>query len=220
MKRWRILLLTLACLLTVAGCQAQPLPQEAGPGLNTPGQSDSPPEQTGGSDASPEKLANTAGDPDASNPDASGAEPTAEAVPDAVMVDGRLYYATGRQSELTGRCGVMDGEITAQVDADRLPTEDGQSNFCTGVSYQYMGENTIELALEEGWMVFEAASEDEDCVYFHGKQYSKAALSEDTLTWLQWYNGLSQEDQLKIDAVPAELVETDGPVTTQDVPAP
>ncbi len=202
MKRWRILLLALACLLTAAGCQAQPLPEKA----NTPGQSDSAPKQTQGTDAS--------------EPEVPGAEPAAEEVPNAVMVDGRLYYATGRQSELTGRCGVMDGEITAQVDADQLPTEDGQSNFCTGVGYQFMGENTIELALEEGWMVFEAASEDEDNIYFHGRQYTKAALSEDTLTWLQWYNGLSQEDQLKIDAVPAELADTDEPVTAQDAPAP
>ena len=33
-----------------------------------------------------------------------------------VMVDGKLYYETGKESTISGRCGVMDGEITSTVD--------------------------------------------------------------------------------------------------------
>ena len=37
-----------------------------------------------------------------------------------VMVDGKLYYDTGKESTISGRCGVMDGEITSTVDGPSL----------------------------------------------------------------------------------------------------
>lgn len=39
-----------------------------------------------------------------------------------VMVDGKLYYDTGKESTISGRCGVMDGEITSSVDGFEIPT--------------------------------------------------------------------------------------------------
>ena len=44
------------------------------------------------------------------------------------MVDGKLYYDTGKESTISGRCGVMDGEITSTVDGSEIPTKDNQSN--------------------------------------------------------------------------------------------
>ncbi len=72
-----------------------------------------------------------------------------------VMVNGTLYFDTGRESEIDGRCGNMDGEITAAVDSTEIPSLDGQSNFGSGFGYQ-LGENgTIEVNMNEKWFVFE-----------------------------------------------------------------
>ena len=72
-----------------------------------------------------------------------------------VMIDGRLYYDTGRESTIIGRCGNMDGEITSTGDGTEIPTEDNQSNFGSGFGYQYGPENTIEIYMNDKWMVFE-----------------------------------------------------------------
>ncbi|MCJ7856952.1 hypothetical protein MUJ63_11690 [Lachnospiraceae bacterium NSJ-143] len=72
-----------------------------------------------------------------------------------VMVNGSLYYDTGRESEIDGRCGNMDGEITSTVDSSEIPSVDDQSNFGTGYGYQYEGKGTIEIFMNEKWFVFE-----------------------------------------------------------------
>ena len=73
-----------------------------------------------------------------------------------VMVDGLLYYDTGKESTLEGRCGMMDGEITSTVDASEIPTEDNQSNFGVGFGYQYGINNSIDIQMEDGtWFVFQ-----------------------------------------------------------------
>ena len=41
-----------------------------------------------------------------------------------VMVNGELYLHTGIESAVEARCGVMDGEITSEVDGTEKPTED------------------------------------------------------------------------------------------------
>ena len=53
------------------------------------------------------------------------------------MADGAMYYDTGRESTVTGRCGVMDGEITSAVDRTEVPSENDQSNFGAGYGYQW-----------------------------------------------------------------------------------
>lgn len=73
-----------------------------------------------------------------------------------VFFHGTLYRDTGRESTVDGRCGVMDGEITATVGADETPTVDGQSNFGTGYGIQYGSEDTIEVYLDETWQIFAA----------------------------------------------------------------
>lgn len=72
-----------------------------------------------------------------------------------VMVAGKLYYDTGRESTVTGRCGVMDGEITSTVDGNQTPSEDNQSNFGTGYGYQFWSENSLEIFINDKWIVFE-----------------------------------------------------------------
>lgn len=72
-----------------------------------------------------------------------------------VMVNGELYLDTGKESTVMARCGMMDGEITSQVDGSKAPTMDNQSNFGTGYEYQYGPiEGTIEIKMNGKWWVF------------------------------------------------------------------
>lgn len=72
-----------------------------------------------------------------------------------VMVRGELYQSTGRESELKVRCGTPDGEIQSTVDTSEKPQKDDESNFGTGYEYQFMGDDTIEVCIEQQWIVFE-----------------------------------------------------------------
>lgn len=126
-----------------------------------------------------------------------------------VMVEGQLYYATGKESTVEARCGVMDGEITSSVDGSETPTENNQSNFGSGYGYQYGAEGTIEVQMEDGkWYVYEAGS-GEGKIRFGSsdKWFDKGYLSEETLKWLYWYNSLSDEEQLAVNSVPKELLD-------------
>lgn len=72
-----------------------------------------------------------------------------------VMVNGTLYLDTGKESTVTARCGVMDGEITSQVPGNEEPTVNDQSNFGIGYGYQYGPvEGTIEIFMNDKWWVF------------------------------------------------------------------
>lgn len=72
-----------------------------------------------------------------------------------VMIDGTLYLDTGHFNNDVGRCGMMDGEITSEVDSSEEPTEDNQSNFGTGYGYQYGAtEGTVDLYIDDNWVIF------------------------------------------------------------------
>ena len=109
-----------------------------------------------------------------------------------VMVDGKLYYDTGNESAIDGRCGNMDGEIISTVDGSETPTENDQSNFGTGFGYQYGTEDTIEIFINEKWIVFEHRSGSGEQIKFGDKMIDADSLSEQTIEWLDWYNSLSQ----------------------------
>lgn len=82
-----------------------------------------------------------------------------------VQVDGVIYYDTGTESTITGRCGTYDGEIESSVDNTQIPTEDNQSNFGTGYGYQFGRENTIEVLINGKWIVFTADEAKAICGY-------------------------------------------------------
>ena len=42
-----------------------------------------------------------------------------------VMVDGKLYYDTGKESTVGLRCGTMDGKITSNIEDTKIPTIQG-----------------------------------------------------------------------------------------------
>lgn len=75
-----------------------------------------------------------------------------------IMVNGVLYYDTGNESDLTGRCGVPDGEITSAVARTEIPAKDNQSNFGKGYEYQFVDEAGIDVLIDQKWVRFEKDS--------------------------------------------------------------
>ena len=149
----------------------------------------------------------------------SGEAPLNDRIP-MVMADGAMYYDTGRESTVTGRCGDMDGEITSAVDRTEVPSENNQSNFGAGYGYQWgPEEGTLEVCMDGKWLVFERRYVDDNRVYFAGRWHDKSGLSEDTLRWLAWYNGLSEEEQACISAVPSDLPDESGISRTEETNA-
>ena len=71
-----------------------------------------------------------------------------------VMVDGNLYYDTGKESTGTGDNETADGEITSTVDGSETPTENDQSNFGEGFAYRHIADGTLEIFMNEKWIVF------------------------------------------------------------------
>ena len=71
-----------------------------------------------------------------------------------VMIDGQLYCATGQDSDIDGRCGMMDGSIDSSVERGAIPGQNGQSNFGAPYGYQYGADGQIEVNLEDRWLVF------------------------------------------------------------------
>lgn len=71
-----------------------------------------------------------------------------------IKVDNKLYYDTGKISEIKERCGTMDGKITSHVKENETPTENNQSNFSGDYSYQLGDSNTIEVLMDNVWIVF------------------------------------------------------------------
>ena len=71
-----------------------------------------------------------------------------------VMIDGQLYRATGQDSDVDGRCGMMDGRIDSSVERGEIPGQNGQSNFGAPYGYQYGADGQIEVNLEDRWLVF------------------------------------------------------------------
>lgn len=136
-----------------------------------------------------------------------------------VMIDGKLYYDTGKESSIDGRCGMMDGEITSTVEGSETPTVDNQSNFGTGFGYQYGADNTIEIFMNEKWIVFEHRVGNGSQVRFGDRWVDKDSLSEETLEWLSWFNSLSKEEQLAVSAIPSDLLDSSGISATEDAEA-
>ena len=146
-----------------------------------------------------------------------------------VMVNGELYLDTGYKAVSVKKCGTMDGKITSEVAGSKQPTEDNQSNFGIGYGYQYgTREGTIEIYMNNQWFIFATEdvrnqipffADEEETILFHDKVFHKSDLSEETIEWLENYNSLSEEEQLAISSIPAELYELCGYPTAEAMEA-
>lgn len=121
----------------------------------------------------------------------------------------------------------MDGEITSEVAGSKQPTENNQSNFGIGYGYQYGSrEGTIEIFMNDQWFIFateeirsqiQFPEEKMETIRFQDKVFQKSDLSEETINWIENYNSLSEEEQLSISGIPAELYEMCGYPLKEDM---
>lgn len=54
-----------------------------------------------------------------------------------------------------------------------------------------------------------------ETIAYHDQIFQKSALSEETIQWLEWYNGLTETKQLAISYIPSELHHPSG-VSTEE----
>ncbi len=100
------------------------------------------------------------GEPEQEQGEVSQEEETLNDLRPMMVVKGRLYFDTGKESEQLRRCCVMSGVITSTVEPNEIPTEDDQSNFGTGYYYQStLEDNLLEVNMDGKWIVFETLDE-------------------------------------------------------------
>ena len=132
-----------------------------------------------------------------------------------VMVNGKLYYDTGKESTIDARCGNSDGRITSNIEANKIPVQNDQANFEGNYEYQYGSSNIIELKIDNKWYVFKEDDGNKQKV-IDGKSEIVSALSLDDkiqentiwcgtfqLIWNDLKNDLAKQDivfnpQLKV----------------------
>lgn len=143
-----------------------------------------------------------------------------------IMVDGVLYLDTGKSNGELLTSDIIDGEITSEVDGSERPTQNEQSNFGVGYSYRYGEEGTVEIVMNGKWWIFvaeEARAQiqfpSKETVVFHDRTFHKSDLSEETIEWLEWYNELSETEQLSISYIPSDLYELCGYEDVEDAPS-
>ena len=135
MKRTISILLAMGMVVGIlSGCGGDAVTQEGADTLVQ--QTDEPQIQMDETDGSDDMV---------TLPDLTESHPIAN--PPCVMVDGILYQDTGFVDSMVG-CGNMDGEIGSAVDATELPSENNQSNFGTGMSYQRSSEGQLIVSVE------------------------------------------------------------------------
>ena len=98
-------------------------------------------------------------------------------------------------------------------------TVNGQPAF----TYEDRGSAAF-IAADDRWYAVEHPSAPpveaaESQVRFRDRWIDAQNLSEETLEWLIWYNGLSEEEQLAVSAVPADLQHEGEEAGTKDAEA-
>ena len=68
-------------------------------------------------------------------------------------VDGDLYYDSGLVSEMTPRCGTMDGSLKKAVKENEIPLKSGEANFDVD-GYQHATSITKEVNIDGEWVIF------------------------------------------------------------------
>ncbi len=71
-----------------------------------------------------------------------------------IRVDGKLYYDTGKISDITPRCGTLDGNLTTVGKIYEIPKKDNQCNFEGAEGYQHATGTTKEVPIDDKWVIF------------------------------------------------------------------
>lgn len=139
---------------------------------------------------------------------------------------------------------VDDSAIIGYIESytDTVPKKDGETNISKdligapyaevegGIALLYKNEWYLCSPMEEatGAPLAEPGDEGNDelpdrevteVIVFHDKVFHKSDLSEETIKWLENYNSLSEEEQLAISSIPAELYELCGYPTAEAMEA-
>ena len=102
-----------------------------------------------------------------------------------IRADGKLYYDSGKVSDMTPRCGTMDGNLTKSADEYEIPQNDGECNFDNAAGYQHATETTKEIPIDGDWVIFKEIDDPEKdlmqykyCYYLKGTMPNAARDSE------------------------------------------
>ena len=102
-----------------------------------------------------------------------------------IRTDGKLYYDSGKVSDMTPRCGNMDGNLTKAADAYEIPQNDGECNFENATGYQNATETTKEIPIDGDWVIFNEIDDPEKdlqqykyCYYLKGTMPNASQESE------------------------------------------
>ncbi len=93
-----------------------------------------------------------------------------------IKIDGKLYYDSGKVSNMTPRCGTLDGELK-QVGAEyEIPKKNDECNFKGAEGYQNATGITKEVSINGEWVIFKMFDDPElnmrvfkYCFYLKGK---------------------------------------------------
>lgn len=99
-------------------------------------------------------------------------------------VDGDLYYDSGLVSDMTSRCGNLDGKLKKTVSDNEIPIKTGDSNF-EAEGYQHATSITKEVNIDGEWIIFKKYKHLPDklldyryCFYIKGQMNNAAVNSE------------------------------------------
>lgn len=126
-----------------------------------------------------------------------------------VRVNGINYFETNRTTSYLPEVteDTITGDIRSFVAKDEFPTEDNQSNFGVGYVYQVKDKDFVYVNINDAWHIFCSNEDGKNVITFQDRVFMKTELSKETLEWLEKYNELSIDEQLAMDAIPAELID-------------
>lgn len=74
----------------------------------------------------------------------------------AIRLDDVLYYNTYTESDIVGRCGVMDGNIDKTISPSETPVENNQSNFGADFGYQWVDDYNVDVFIDGKFIRFKS----------------------------------------------------------------
>ena len=139
-----------------------------------------------------------------------------------IMVDGVFYEKAYQPMPAEIDESAIIGHVAYYTDT--FPTKDGETNISAdliGAPYARV-EGGIALLWQNEWYLCtpeSAATDETETVSFHKKILNKSDLSEETIQWLEWYNNLSETEQLSVSHIPNDLYKLCGYDKAENTPA-
>ncbi len=80
--------------------------------------------------------------------------------------DGKLYYDSGMVSNVTSRCGTLDGELKQVGYTYEIPQNDNECNFEGADGYQNVTSITKEVPIDDKWVIFKLYDESKNVAQY------------------------------------------------------